>query len=326
MLTTRVIRLGLAALFVAGALSIASAPSALAADNCYLDPNNAAKIICEASTPESPGGASPATTAAAEPTFNDGSGSVPKGGAAGVAATQAASSTQAVASGECAWRVLDPPPPAGDPRWAGHDPSTGVVLYNNCNGPVQYTFAASAAAAPALPPPPPPPPDPAVLARQALTELTLPKPTLGRSPDLSKGDPAKNNSPYTVVNLWTRYYSDPAAWGPVSRTVTLRGVFATVTATPTALNFDPGDGNAPVSCPGPGRAWQDSDGFDPPAAGECGYQYKKIEATPITGTETITWNVSWTGTGGSGGTFPVQATSVSSQFIVEQIEIVTGKK
>jgi len=78
-----------------------------------------------------------------------------------------------------------------------------------------------------------------------------------------------------------------------------------------------------VSCAGPGRAWQNSDGFNPPTAGECGYQYKKVEAAPITGTESITWRVTWTGTGGSGGTFTVPATSASSQFIVEQIEIVT---
>lgn len=299
---------------------LVSAPAAFADNNCYLDPNG--KYICTASTSGSPGGAVPPVVA---PTVNDGSGKAPAGGAAGVAATQPLNPVQ-IAGGECAWKVLAPGPPAGDPRWQGHAPSTGVVLYSLCNGPIQYTFAASIAAAPPPPPPPPPPPNPAVLAQQALTELILPKPTLGRSPDLSKGDPAKNGEAYTVVNLWTRYYSDPATWRPISRTVTLRGVSATVTATPTALKFDPGDGNAPVSCPGPGRPWQNSDGFNPPAVGECGYQYLKVQATPITGTESIAWTVSWTGTGGSGGKFPAMATSASSQFIVEQIQIVTVRR
>ena len=309
MLTTRTLRLSLAMVLLVGGLLLVSARAALADDNCYLDPNDATHLICTASNSGSN------STPAAEPTFNDGSGSAPAGGAEGV--TQTTDPMQ-VAGGECVWKVLDPAPPAGDPRWEGHDPATGVVLYNYCNGPVQYQFAASAAAAP-----PPPPPNPAVLAQQALTELALTKPTLGRSPDLSKGDPAKGGQAYTIVNLWTRYYTDPGTYQPLSKTVSLRGVSATVTASPTGLTFDPGDGHAPVSCAGPGRAWQNSDGFNPPSEGECGYQYKKVQASPITGTESISWTVSWTGTGGAGGTFPTLTTSASSQFIVEQIEIVT---
>ncbi len=294
---------------------MSTAGQANAKPPCYTDPNTGL-YTCEASTPGS------GTTVASvdAPTGNDGSGSVPAGGASQVAATTgSASGNPGQVAGECAWRVLNPAPAAGDPRWEGHDPSAGVVLYNLCNGPIAYTFAAGAAAAP---PPPPPPPNPAVLAQHAYTQLALPKPTLGRSPDLAKGDPAKGGQSYTIVNLWTRYFTDPAVWAPTSRTVTLRGVFATVTATPTALAFDPGDGNPPVSCAGPGAPWSEADGFNPPTAGECGYQYKKVEAAPITGTESISWTVSWVGSGGSGGSFPKATTSASSQFIVEQIQIV----
>jgi len=315
MLIRRATAGGVITLLILFGLTLTAGESA-AGSPCRLDPNTHL-YICEATTPGS-GGSTPAPVA--PPTVNDGSGSAPAGGASAVAATMGASSgNPGQVAGECAWRVLNPSPAAGDPRWEGHDPATGVVLYNLCNGPVQYAFAASAAAAL---PPPQPPPNPAVLAQQAYTQLALPKPTLGRSPDLAKGDPAKGGQSYTIVNLWTRYFTDPATWAPASRTVTLRGVFATVTATPTALMFDPGDGNAAVFCAGPGAPWSEADGFNPPSEGECGYQYKKVEATPIVGTESISWTVSWIGSGGSGGQFPAATTSASSQFIVEQIQIV----
>lgn len=282
---------------------------------CYIDPTTGL-YTCTVSTPG--GGTSVAPVA--PPTGNDGSGTAPSGGASEVAApTGSAPGNPGLVGGECAWRVLDPAPATGDPRWEGHDPAAGAVLYNLCNGPIAYAFAANAAAAPQ---PPPPPPNPAVLAQQAYTRLVLPNPTLGRSPDLAKGDPARGGQSYTIVNLWTRVFTDPAVWAPTSRTVTLRGIFATVTATPTALIFDPGDGNRPVSCAGPGAPWTEGDGFDPPSAGECGYQYKQVEAVPIIGTESISWTVSWIGSGGSGGSFPTATTSASSQFIVEQIQIV----
>ncbi len=295
---------------------------AFADQTCYTGPDH--QLICEVSSAGSHGTVPPPPPAAG----NDGSGSAPAGGASGASAGSSGSRgatgnpNMAIAAGECAWRVLSPSPPAGDVRWKKHDPATGVILYNLCNGPVQYQFAASLAAAP---PPPPPPPSPAVLAEQAYAELVLPKPSLGRSPDLAKGDPAQGGRAYTVVNLWTRYFSDPAGWVPTSKTVKLRGVFATVTATPSALLFDPGDGNAAVSCPGPGRPWRESDGFDPPGAGECGYQYRKVEAKPITGTESISWSVTWIGSAGAGGTFAGLTTSASSDFLVEQIQIVVKR-
>ncbi len=295
---------------------VAIAAPAFADDSCYFN-SVTGTAIC--SINQSSGGSTPTV---ALPTVNDGSGSAPAGGANGVALTTgAASSNPGQVGGECAWRVLNPSPPAADPRWQGHSPATGMVLYNLCNGPIAYSFAASLAAAP---PAPLPPPDPAVLAQQAYAQLiaTLTKPTVGRSPDPNHGDPAKGGEPYTVVNLWTRYFTDPATFTTVAKTVALRGVSVTVTATPVALNFDPGDGNPPVSCPGPGRAWQTSDGFDPPTAGECGYQYKAVQATPITATESITWNISWVDPAGQRHAFPTYATTNASQLIVEQIQIV----
>jgi hypothetical protein len=293
-------------------LMVMGSTAAFAGENCSLGLDG--MLICVVSLTGNGGG----QPVVAPPTGNDGSGQAPLGGSGDPPPTGHTGNDPVGNGGECAWRILNPAPPANDPRWAGHDPIAGSVLFNLCNGPIQYMFVANA-----TPPPSPPPPNPAVLAQQAYAELTLPKPTLGRSPDLKSGDPARGGDAYTVVNLWTRYFSDPVTWVRTSKTVTLRGVSATVTATPVALNFDPGDGNAPVSCSGPGRPWQSSDAFNPPSAGECAYQYKRVEATPITGTESITWQVAWTGTGGAGGGFAPLVTSAGSQFIVEQIEVVS---
>lgn len=74
------------------------------------------------------------------------------------------------------------------------------------------------------------------------------------------------------------------------------GNYATVTAKPVSLAFDPGDGAAAVSCGGPGISWQKSYGNDRPSAvGGCGYQSKQITCPgyddPVTSTQTITWQL-----------------------------------
>ncbi len=200
---------------------------------------------------------------------------------------------------------------------------------NPCNGPGQFVFvpnppapaAGQAAAAVARPAPPPPPPDPAVLARQAYGELSLPEPVAHRSPPEDNSDPQYGGLPYTWVGLSTFYWVED--WQPLARTVTLRGVSATVTATPTGLTFDPGDGNPAVSCDGPGRPWVEADGNKPPSDGACGYTYRAVTPDgPLTATTSVQWSVNWTSSTGASGTFPAAATSSSSSFLVEQIQVV----
>jgi hypothetical protein len=184
-------------------------------------------------------------------------------------------------------------------------------------------FAANAPDGGPAVPPPPPPPDPAVLAQQAFAELALPKPTNGRSPGPDSSDPAHGGLPYTIVNLWTWYWTDPAAWVEQSITVTLQGVSATATAKPTTLVFDPGDGSAPVSCAGPGRPWSEADANDPPSGGGCGFRYAAVTPDgPLTSTVSIRWHATWTGTGGVGGDLGDVTTSATSSFLVEQIQVV----
>jgi hypothetical protein len=232
-------------------------------------------------------------------------------------------SGSAVSSGECSWRDASWLPPTAD-AWGGNDPAAGTLLVNICNGPERFLFVPNAApgAPAAAAPPPPPPPDPAVLAQQAYGELTLPKPAAKRSPDEGNSDPQNGGLSYTWINLWT--YVWVGEWQSLARTVDLRGVSATVTATPTALVFDPGDGAAPVTCEGPGRPWTAADGSSPPSAGGCGYMYRAVTPNgPLTATTSIRWSVAWTSNVGAAGTFPVLTSQSASSFLVEQIQVVT---
>lgn len=159
---------------------------------------------------------------------------------------------------------------------------------------------------------------PAMLAQRAYSLLRLPKPTIERSPLATNSDQGR---PYTWVNLWTWFWTDPATFTPRSRTASAGAISATATATPIALVYDPGTGDTPVTCPGPGRPWRESDGDTAPSGGGCGYTYLHVSDS-VTATVTIQWRVTWTGSNGQAGTLPVLLTSASSSFMVEQIQAV----
>lgn len=85
-------------------------------------------------------------------------------------------------------------------------------------------------------------------------------------------------------------------------------MWATVTATPTTLSFDPGDGSGqPVTCSGPGTKFKATveTWVSPGNPQGCSYRYTKTSTGvggEVTSTYTITWTVTWKGSDGSGGT------------------------
>ena len=163
---------------------------------------------------------------------------------------------------------------------------------------------------------------PATLAQTAFRQLVFLPPAFHRSPDETK---KINGMPYTWVNLWTYVWTSQASWRPMSKTATTANgaVWATVTATPTTLTYTPGDGHAPAVCNGPGRPWVDSDEFNPPSRGACGYQYTDYSRHTLTATLTESWSISWVGSGGTSGTItPPMTASTSGQLNVMQIETV----
>lgn len=177
------------------------------------------------------------------------------------------------------------------------------------------TLAAGAAA--------PAPPSPATLAQQAAASFLLPLPAGDRSPLTSL---TYHGYPLTYINLWTWFWTSPQSWKSFTATASAGGNSATVTATPMALTFDPGDGSSPAVCQGPGRAWSTSDGNGAPTGGGCGFQYTEVSGPgfdhPFTCTQTITWRLTWTGTGNTRGVLTARTTSRSGLLNVLQIQTV----
>lgn len=168
-----------------------------------------------------------------------------------------------------------------------------------------------------------PPPTPAELAVQAAATFRLPDPSGHRSPSEDKNI---GGYPFTYINLWTYYWTDPGTWKSLTATASAGGNYATVTATPVSLTFDPGDGSDSGSCAGPGRAWQESDGNNAPSDGACGFQYSHITGPgydhPVTSTQTIVWRLTWTGSNNTNGTLTQKTTSTNGPLNVLQIQTV----
>jgi len=136
---------------------------------------------------------------------------------------------------------------------------------------------------------------PQQLLQQALSELQVPTLRARTAPPRGKD---------ALVGLPEWFWVPRAQWHPLSVTVSAGPVWATATASPAGLSFEPGGGLGAVSCPGPGTAYNAA----LPAAQQqtaCSFTYLQ----PSTGQPgnayqasiTVTWKVSWTGSGGVGG-------------------------
>lgn len=225
--------------------------------------------------------------------------------------------------GECQWRIVNPPPPANDAGWQGNDPATGSVISRACNGSETTRFMAGPN--PVLPPPPP---DPAVLAQQAYSELTIPIPTIGAGPDRTK----------LAVNLWTWLWIDDP--GAQTVTVAAGGVSVTATATLSSVTWslgEPGNTGGGYS-PGPAlNVTCQGTGTPPPADYDwkaeppCGHMFhwrSLRERTGGTGTwpitATTTWTVTWaSNTGVTGGT-TLNATTNDALDVAEYRIVLVG--
>lgn len=138
---------------------------------------------------------------------------------------------------------------------------------------------------------------PAVAAHDALAEISFPKPSGDRSPSQNQ---LYRGYSFTYTGLWTYYWTSADRWVTLSATANDGAQTATVTASPTALTFDPGDGSGGTTCDGPGRPWTTSDGNDPPDDGACGYQYRRVTSSPLTSTQTLVWTLTWNVSGDAG--------------------------
>jgi hypothetical protein len=107
-----------------------------------------------------------------------------------------------------------------------------------------------------------------------------------------------------LVGLPEWFWVPAGEWYARSVTVTAGPVWATATAAPVSLTFQPGAGLSPVTCAGPGAAYNRH-----AAAAQqhtnCSYTYVRSSAglpgSVYRASVTVTWRITWTGSDGAGG-------------------------
>jgi hypothetical protein len=196
-----------------------------------------------------------------------------------------------------------PKPPKGD-KWAsitcpGANPFQGVTLVT-ANGTPAVT--------------------PQELLQIALGELKVPVLRPGTAPPLGTDG---------LVGLPEWFWIPRPAWRPVTVIVSAGPVWAQVTAAPVQLTFDPGGGLPGAACAGPGTRY--SPALAATGAAGCSYTYQQSSALQPGGaypaSVTVTWRVTWTGSGGVGGTLNagLQIADPISVPVAEGQALVTGR-
>ncbi|MEV4785599.1 hypothetical protein AB0K53_09135 [Streptomyces tuirus] len=161
---------------------------------------------------------------------------------------------------------------------------------------------------------------PEILAELAYAEIRVPSTKVTLAP-----------AAQTKVNLPTWAWLDAADFKPVSVTasVPVIGITATATATPDSLRIEPGTKDA-VTYPDSGVcAINDGRIGEPYAKGKadrtppCGVKYLRSSGDgtyPLRAT--VTWKITWTGTGGAGGELPDGAFGATQDVVVQEIQAV----
>ncbi|MFG2818226.1 hypothetical protein ACGFX4_02260 [Kitasatospora sp. NPDC048365] len=139
----------------------------------------------------------------------------------------------------CYYIASDPQPPAGDPAWAGHQPSDGAVYEVNCRGtggqltpkPVQFFADPPVAARPLV--------RPRDLMNQVIDEWGFLPPVLRAAP----GDTAVVGAP-----VWLWYDRTDRTYGDRTRSLSMGGLTVTVKATRTPVTWTVDDGSGSFTC------------------------------------------------------------------------------
>jgi hypothetical protein len=123
------------------------------------------------------------------------------------------------------------------------------------------------------------------------------------------------------VPVWM--WVDADDWQPETATASVPGGSVTVTATPSSVSWDMGDGQS-VDCKGPGTAYDASE-HDPAAASpDCGHTYTSTNGGSVDVTASMSWAVEWETSTGEGGALPDLTTETSTTVqVVESSSLVT---
>ena len=146
--------------------------------------------------------------------------------------------------------------------------------------------------------------------------------TLAESVTITPDAPGIRTSPVAgqhLVNLDAWFWTEE--WETVSESATAGFVTVTVTAEPSELIIDPGDGSASFTCAGPAEAYDDG----APASSQssdCTYTYRR--AGRFTATATVVYDVSFTSNIGVSGDLPAIDTDASVPLAVRESQAVVG--
>lgn len=196
---------------------------------------------------------------------------------------------------QCYAKPFDAPP--GSPGWQGHTDGSvwacsscaDAVNATNCNVQIVWMPPGDAPAAPA-------PPDPGQLAVTAMGEIALATAHVHTAPQAPD---------HTYVRVENWLWVPPAQWATLHKTVTAGATSVTVTARPTRVSWDLGEGT--TTCDSPGRAWRS--GLGDRARTSCGYTFTSTSDSAPGGvypiSASIGYQVDWTCSGActtAGGT------------------------
>lgn len=214
---------------------------------------------------------------------------------------------------QCYVEAMDPPPPRGDPIWAGN--TTGAIYQCGPGGGAirggGFLFWAGAPpAGPAAPP------DPGALAQQVVESMQLHAIGIGIVPE-----PGTSSVGLIGMPTWM-WVAQPSAttWGPISRSASAGGVTVAVTAKVDRVEWDMGDGQV-VTCTTPGTPYADHYGKS--NSPDCGHRYTRTSVgesgDAYTVSATSYWVIDWTG-GGQTGTINMDFTD-STQIRVGEMQV-----
>ncbi|WP_432041659.1 hypothetical protein [Streptomyces cadmiisoli] len=164
---------------------------------------------------------------------------------------------------------------------------------------------------------------PQVLAELAYNQIQLPATEVTLAP-----------AETTKVNLPTWAWLDRATFKEVSVTAQLNAggfnIQATTTARPVSLRLEPGTADA-ETYPASGECALNDDGSigEPYAKGKadrtppCGLKYLRSSGNGTFGLQaTVTWEITWTGSGGTGGDLPAGTFGADQAVTVQEIQSV----
>lgn len=179
---------------------------------------------------------------------------------------------------------LDPQPELESPLWGDNDPTKGTLWSCDPTVSIPGNTWYVPDGAPVI--------NPGQVAQQLVSQAPF---------ETANASIAPPPSFHTYISYKNWLWIPESQWHDVSVSLTVGGATVTMTAKPTHVNWDMGNGET-VSCVGPGREWVKGMSEDAPT--NCSYAYKSMEdpeGDTWSVSAAINYTVAWTCTGNCGG-------------------------